>query len=70
MADDDDEDTDDYECSECLSMYQQEIEAGNGAAWVKCRCGHWITMSVLTNHSLERTGSVVIVLYGCINMHS
>jgi len=37
-----DDETDEYECSECLGTYQQDVEAGNGAAWVKCGCGQWI----------------------------
>jgi len=37
-----DGETDDYECSECLGTYQQDVQAGNGAAWVKCGCGQWI----------------------------
>jgi len=32
----------DYECSECLGSYQQDIEENNGAEWVHCGCGQWI----------------------------
>jgi len=39
---DNDGETDDYKCREGLGTYQQDVEAGNGAAWVKCGCGQWI----------------------------
>jgi len=39
---DNDGETDDCECSECLGTHQQDVEAGNGTAWVKCGCGQWI----------------------------
>ena len=32
----------DYECSECLGSYQQDIEENNGAEWMRCGCGQWI----------------------------
>jgi len=32
----------DYECSECLGSYQQDIEENNGAEWVRCGCSQWM----------------------------
>ena len=29
----------DYECCECLRTYQDDVEMGNGAEWMKCACG-------------------------------
>jgi len=53
---DNDGKTDDYECSEYLGTYQQDVEAGNGAAWVKCGCGQWIHDEYVDKQSLERMG--------------
>ena len=38
----DDDDDNDYECSECLGTYSDDISMGNGAEWVQCGCGQWI----------------------------
>jgi len=42
VSDDDFEGDCDYECSECLGSYQQDVDANNGAEWVRCGCGQWI----------------------------
>ena len=32
----------DYECTECLGTYNDDITLGNGAEWIQCGCGQWI----------------------------
>ena len=31
-----------YECSECLGTYSEDMAMGNGAEWVQCGCGQWL----------------------------
>ena len=30
----------DYECTECLGTYNDDITLGNGAEWIQCGCGN------------------------------
>ena len=32
----------DYECTECLGTYNDDITLGDGVEWIQCGCGQWI----------------------------
>ena len=48
---------DDYECSECLGTYSEDIVIGNGAEWIQCGCGQWIHEDCIVNTMIGSDGT-------------
>ena len=48
---------DDYECSECLGTYSEDIVIGNDAEWIECGCGQWIHEDCIVNTMIGSDGS-------------
>ena len=48
---------DDYECSECLGTYREDIVIGNGAEWIECGCGQWIHEDCVVNTMIGSDGT-------------
>jgi len=53
-SNDDSEGHCDYECSECLGSYRQDIEENNGTEWVQCGCGQWIHEDCIDQDGKDR----------------
>ena len=48
---------DDYECSECLGTYSEDMVIGNGAEWIECGCGQWIHEDCVVNTMIGSDGT-------------